>query len=85
MTVTSPPPPPSRRPGAPPASTTNCRPRSSGPAYWRWSLKFADDTPYDRTEAYDAAVRLVRGFVDTPGEAGVEELGAFVQGIRRIR
>ncbi|WP_329620741.1 acyl-ACP desaturase [Streptomyces sp. NBC_01255] len=53
--------------------------------YWRWSLKVADDTSYDHTEAYDAVVRLVRGFVDTPGEPSVEDLGAFVQAIRRVR
>ncbi|MFF1871469.1 acyl-ACP desaturase [Kitasatospora herbaricolor] len=53
--------------------------------YWRWSLKVADDTAYDHTEAYDAVVRLVRGFVDTPGDPDVADLGEFVQAIRRIR
>lgn len=53
--------------------------------YWRWSLKVADATSYDHTEAYDAVVRLVRGFVDTPGEPTVEDLGEFVQAIRRVR
>ena len=53
--------------------------------YWRWSLKVADATSYDHTEAYDAVVRLVRGFVDTPGDPSVEDLGDFVQAIRRVR
>ncbi|MFG3349919.1 acyl-ACP desaturase [Streptomyces sp. NPDC048018] len=53
--------------------------------YWRWSLKVADSTAYDHTEAYDAVVRLVRGFVDTPGEPSVADLGEFVQAIRRVR
>ncbi|MDH6222925.1 acyl-ACP desaturase [Streptomyces pseudovenezuelae] len=53
--------------------------------YWRWSLKVADSTAYDHTEAYDSVVRLVRGFVDTPGEPSVEDLGDFVQAIRRVR
>ncbi|MCZ7432130.1 acyl-ACP desaturase [Streptomyces sp. WMMC1477] len=53
--------------------------------YWRWSLKVADATSYDHTEAYDAVVRLVRGFVDTPGEPSVADLGSFVRAIQRVR
>ncbi|MCG0283808.1 acyl-ACP desaturase [Streptomyces sp. PSAA01] len=53
--------------------------------YWRWSLNVADSTSYDHTEAYDSVVRLVRGFVDTPGEPSVDDLGDFVQAIRRVR
>nr|SCO70326.1 Thioesterase [Streptomyces argillaceus] len=53
--------------------------------YWRWSLRVADSTAYDHTEAYESVVRLVRGFVDTPGEPTVAELGEFVQAIRRVR
>ncbi|MDH6623214.1 acyl-[acyl-carrier-protein] desaturase [Streptomyces sp. LBL] len=53
--------------------------------YWRWSLKVADAQSYDHTEAYDAVVRLVRGFVDTPGDPSVADLGSFVQAIRRIK
>lgn len=52
--------------------------------YWRWSLKVADAASYDHTEAYDAVVRLVRGFVDTPGEPSVTDLGDFVKAIRAV-
>ncbi|MEE1753793.1 acyl-ACP desaturase [Streptomyces sp. SP18CS02] len=53
--------------------------------YWRWSLKVADAASYDHTEAYEAVVRLVRGFVDTPGEPSVTDLGDFVAAIRAVR
>ncbi len=53
--------------------------------YWRWSLRVADATSYDHTEAYDALVRLVRGFVDAPGEASADDLGAFVRAVRGVR
>ncbi len=53
--------------------------------YWRWSLKVADAASYDHTEAYEALVRLVRGFVDEPGEPSVADLGDFVHAIRSVR
>jgi len=52
--------------------------------YWRWSLKVADATAYDHTEAYDALVRLVTGFTGSRGEASVEDLACFVSRIRGI-
>lgn len=53
--------------------------------YWRWSLKVADAASYDHTEAYDALVRLIRGFVDEPGEPSVADLTDFVHAIRSVR
>ncbi|MFH9005884.1 acyl-ACP desaturase [Streptomyces afghaniensis] len=53
--------------------------------YWRWSLRVADAASYDHTEAYEALVRLVRGFVDEPGEPSVSDLAAFVHAIRSVR
>ena len=53
--------------------------------YWRWSLRVADNADYDHTEAYEAVVRLVNGFVDAPGERSAEDLGEFVRGLRGIR
>jgi acyl-[acyl-carrier-protein] desaturase len=52
--------------------------------YWRWSLGVAEYAAYDHTEAYEAVVRLVNGFVDTPGERSVADLGEFVRGLRGI-
>lgn len=52
--------------------------------YWRWSLRIADEQSYNHTEAYDAVVRLVRGFVDKPGESSVADLAEFVQAIRAV-
>ncbi|QMU73981.1 acyl-ACP desaturase [Streptacidiphilus sp. P02-A3a] len=52
--------------------------------YWRWSLRVADATSYDHTEAYEALVRLVRGFADAPGEASVDDLASFVQAVRGV-
>lgn len=53
--------------------------------YWRWSLKVADAASYDHTEAYESLVRLVHGFVDTPGEPSVSDLAEFVHAIRSVR
>ncbi|GLW46821.1 hypothetical protein Stsp02_24830 [Streptomyces sp. NBRC 14336] len=53
--------------------------------YWRWSLKVADAAHYDHTEAYEALVRLVHGFVDRPGDPSVADLTDFVHAIRSVR
>jgi hypothetical protein len=52
--------------------------------YWRWSLKIADTTHYDHTEAYESVVRLVDEFVTARGEADAENLADFVAAIRKI-
>jgi hypothetical protein len=52
--------------------------------YWRWSLKIADATSYDHTEAYDAVVRLVNGFSTSRGDASAADLADFVARIRAI-
>jgi acyl-[acyl-carrier-protein] desaturase len=52
--------------------------------YWRWSLKVADATAYDHTEAYDALVRLVCGFSDSRGGASGADLAGFVDQLRGI-
>jgi len=52
--------------------------------YWRWSLKIADATSYDHTEAYDAVVRLVNGFATSRGNASAADLAEFVHRIRAV-
>lgn len=52
--------------------------------YWRWSLTIADATAYDHTEAYEAVLRLVNGFLDTSGQATADDLGSFVAALRKI-
>ncbi|MEU9990954.1 acyl-ACP desaturase [Streptomyces sp. NPDC048045] len=52
--------------------------------YWRWSLKIADATSYDHTEAYEALVRLVNGFATSGGRASAADLAEFVHRIRGI-
>lgn len=52
--------------------------------YWRWSLKIADATSYDHTEAYDALVRLVNGFATSSGDASAADLAEFVHRIRAV-
>ena len=52
--------------------------------YWRWSLKVADATGYDHTEAYEALVRLVRGTTAERGEASGEDLISMVHRLRAI-
>jgi hypothetical protein len=52
--------------------------------YWRWSLQVADAAGYDHTEAYEALVRLVRGFTTAGGEASVEDLASFVSRLRGL-
>jgi acyl-[acyl-carrier-protein] desaturase len=52
--------------------------------YWRWSLKIADATSYDHTEAYDALVRLVTGFATSSGDASAADLTEFVHRIRAV-
>ncbi len=52
--------------------------------YWRWSMKVADATSYDHTEAYDALVRLVTGFAGESGRASAADLTEFVHRIRAI-
>jgi acyl-[acyl-carrier-protein] desaturase len=52
--------------------------------YWRWSLKIADTTAYDHTEAYEALVRLVNGFTTSSGNASAADLAEFVHRIRAV-
>jgi acyl-[acyl-carrier-protein] desaturase len=52
--------------------------------YWRWSLKVADATDYDHTEAYEALARVVKDFTGQLGEASAEDLLSFVQRIRGL-
>ncbi|GAA1013157.1 hypothetical protein Aple_016720 [Acrocarpospora pleiomorpha] len=52
--------------------------------YWRWSLKIADATSYDHTEAYEALVRLVSDFATSRGDAAMVDLAEFVHRIRAV-
>jgi len=52
--------------------------------YWRWSLRVADATGYDHTEAYESLTRVVRDLTGEHGEASAEDLLAFVQRIRGL-
>lgn len=52
--------------------------------YWRWSLRIADATAYDHTEAYDALVRLVNDFATSGGDASAADLAEFVHRIRAV-
>jgi acyl-[acyl-carrier-protein] desaturase len=52
--------------------------------YWRWSLKVADVTDYDHTEAYESLVRVVRDFTTERGNSSAEDLITFVQRIRGL-
>jgi hypothetical protein len=51
--------------------------------YWKWSVCAPKAVRVDITEAYEPVARLVRDFVDAPGDPDVDDLLTFIAAMRK--